>query len=331
MNSKIVLAHKRLSPAGVSCLHGCALLAGMFFWMAGATAQSTRPVKGRAHHTARKSTQHPAPSPEGPVSYVDPFIGTGGHGHTFLGASVPYGAVQVGPTNIVKGWDWCSGYHYSDSVLIGFSQMHLSGTGIGDLGDVLIMPYTGPVRTERGTQEDPGSGYASYYSHRHETARPGYYSVRLENYGVMAEMTASERVGFHKYTFPQGAPAHIIIDLQQGIGWDSAVETFIRLKDEHTIEGYRYSTGWAKDHRVWFAIRSSVPIKQWLVYDGKDLQQGVACKGNKVKGIISFDKSPGQVLLKGRIVSGEQRECAGQYCSGDPRLGFCSNGCSCKG
>ena len=283
MNSKIVLAYQRLSNAGVSSLHGWVLLAGMFFWTARVTAQSR---------------QHPVLPPEGPVSYVDPYIGTGGHGHTFLGASVPYGAVQVGPTNIVKGWDWCSGYHYSDSVLIGFSQMHLSGTGIGDLGDVLIMPCTGPIRTERGTQEDPGSGYASYYSHRHETARPGYYSVRLENYGVMAELTASERVGFHKYTFPQGAPAHIIIDLQQGIGWDSAVETFIRLKDEHTIEGYRYSKGWAVDQRVWFAIRSSVPIRQWLVYDGKDLQQGVACKGNKVKGIISFDKSPGQVLLK---------------------------------
>jgi predicted alpha-1,2-mannosidase len=233
-----------------------------------------------------------------PVSYVDPYIGTGGHGHTFLGASVPYGAVQVGPTNIVKGWDWCSGYHYSDSVLIGFSQMHLSGTGIGDLGDVLIMPYTGGIRTNTGTQENPVSGYGSHYTHRHEQARPGYYSVQLEDYGIRAEMTATERVGFHKYTFPKGSAAHIIIDLQQGIGWDAPVETYIRLKDAYTIEGYRYSKGWAVDHRVWFAIRSSVPLRQWLVYEGNEQKPGTGLKGKNVKGVISFREAPGKVLLK---------------------------------
>jgi putative alpha-1,2-mannosidase len=109
-----------------------------------------------------------------PVEYVDPYIGSGGHGHVFVGASVPFGAVQVGPTNIVKGWDWCSGYHYSDSVVIGFPQTHLSGTGIGDLGDVLIMPYTGKLRTNHGSQEDPTSGYGSHYSHANEKAFPGY-------------------------------------------------------------------------------------------------------------------------------------------------------------
>ncbi len=233
-----------------------------------------------------------------PVSYVDPYIGTGGHGHTFLGASVPYGAVQVGPTNIVKGWDWCSGYHYSDSVLIGFSQMHLSGTGIGDLGDVLIMPYTGAIRTNTGTQENPVSGYGSHYTHRHEQARPGYYSVQLEDYGIRAEMTATERVGFHKYTFPKGSAAHIIIDLQQGIGWDAPVETYIRQKDAYTIEGYRYSKGWAVDHRVWFAIRSSVPLRHWLVYEGNVQKPGAGLKGKNVKGVISFGEAPGQVLLK---------------------------------
>lgn len=233
-----------------------------------------------------------------PLSYVDPYIGTGGHGHTFLGASVPYGAVQAGPTNIVKGWDWCSGYHYSDSILIGFSQLHLSGTGIGDLGDVLIMPYTGVIKTNRGTQGNPGSGYASHYTHQHETARPGYYSVRLEDYGIKAELTASERVGFHKYTFPKGQPAHIIIDLQQGIGWDQPVETFIRQKDEYTIEGYRFSKGWAVDQRVWFAIRSSVPVRQWNVYEGDELKPGKELKAKNVKGVLSFDAAPGQVLLK---------------------------------
>src|ERR1700760_2833332 len=115
------------------------------------------------------------------IDYVDPYIGTGGHGHVFLGASVPFGAVQTGPSNINKGWDWCSGYHYSDSVVKGFAQNHLNGTGIPDLGDILIMPYTGPVRTEPGSQKDPSSGYASHYDHRQEIARPGYYSLWLKD------------------------------------------------------------------------------------------------------------------------------------------------------
>lgn len=232
------------------------------------------------------------------VASVDPYIGSGGHGHVFVGASVPYGAVQTGPTNIVKGWDWCSGYHYSDSVLIGFSQMHLSGTGIGDLGDVLVMPYTGKVRTNRGTQEDPTSGYGSHYSHDRETARPGYYSVQLDDYNIKAELTASERVALHRYTFPKDQPANIIIDLKEGIGWDAPVETFIRQVDEYTLEGYRYSKGWAEDQRLWFAIKSSVPVKQFLVFDGDTKQAGNSVKSKAAKGVISFDKSPGQVMLK---------------------------------
>lgn len=232
------------------------------------------------------------------TEYVDPYIGTGGHGHVFLGASVPYGAVQTGPTNIVKGWDWCSGYHYSDNVLIGFSQMHLSGTGIGDLGDVLVMPYTGKVRTNRGTQEDPTSGYGSHYAHDRETARPGYYSVQLDDYNIKAELTASERVALHRYTFPKDQPANIIIDLKEGIGWDAPVETFIRQVDEYTLEGYRYSKGWAEDQRVWFAVKLSVPVKQFLVFDGDSKQTGNFVKSNAAKGVISFDKSPGQVMLK---------------------------------
>lgn len=232
------------------------------------------------------------------VASVDPYIGSGGHGHVFVGASVPYGAVQTGPTNIVKGWDWCSGYHYSDSVLIGFSQMHLSGTGIGDLGDVLVMPYTGKVRTNRGTQEDPTSGYGSHYSHKGETVRPGYYAVQLNDYNIKAELTASERVALHRYTFPKDQQANIIIDLKEGIGWDAPVETFIRQVDEYTLEGYRYSKGWAEDQRLWFAIKSSVPVKQFLVFDGDTQQTGNSVKSKTAKGVIVFDKSPGQVMLK---------------------------------
>lgn len=233
-----------------------------------------------------------------PSEYVNPYIGTGGHGHVFLGASVPFGAVQVGPTNIVKGWDWCSGYHYSDSVVIGFPQMHLSGTGIGDLGDVLIMPYTGKIRTNHGSQENPTTGYGSHYTHAHETAKPGYYAVQLEDYNIKVELTASERVGFHKYTFPAGQEGHIIVDLKEGIGWDAPVETFIQKKDEYTLVGYRYSKGWAEDQRLWFAIKSNVPVKDFVVFDGDKQLSGTEGKGKTIKGVINFDKAPAEAMLK---------------------------------
>ncbi|RFS23024.1 glycoside hydrolase family 92 protein [Chitinophaga silvatica] len=232
------------------------------------------------------------------LANVDPYIGSGGHGHVFVGASVPFGAVQVGPTNIVKGWDWCSGYHYSDSVVVGFPQLHLSGTGIGDLGDVLIMPYTGAVRTEKGTQTNPTSGYGSHYSHDREIARPGYYAVQLDDYNIKVELTASERVGFHRYTFPKQGQSNIIIDLNEGIGWDAPVETFIKKVDDYTLEGYRYSKGWAADQRVWFTIKSSAPIKKFLVFDNNTAKEGTEVKAKQAKGVIVFEKSPGEVKLK---------------------------------
>src|SRR5688500_14384188 len=157
--------------------------------------------------------------------YVDPFIGTGFHGHVFLGANVPFGAVQLGPVNISEGWDWCSGYHYSDSTIIGFSHTHLSGTGIGDLGDILIIPVTGNVLPEK-------QNYFSLFSHNEEIARAGFYSVHLNRYDIKAELTATNRVGFHQYTFPESDNAQIIIDLEQGIGWDSPVETMLKKRSE---------------------------------------------------------------------------------------------------
>src|SRR5258705_9462801 len=172
------------------------------------------------------------------TSYVDPYIGSGGHGHVFVGASVPFGAVQLGPDNIFKGWDWCSGYNYADSLIIGFAHTHLSGTGIGDLADVLIMPYTGPVKIDKGTEKDHSAGYGSLYKHENEIVRPGYYSVKLDDYNIRVELTASERVGFHRYYFPADKEAHVIIDLKEGIN-DQSMETFIQKTDAYTLEGYR--------------------------------------------------------------------------------------------
>lgn len=218
--------------------------------------------------------------------FVDPLIGSGGHGHVFVGASVPFGAVQLGPNNIYKGWDWCSGYHYSDSLIIGFSHLHLSGTGIGDLGDVLIMPVTGEVKLDKGRQEFPHRGYLSTFSHKNETVRPGYYFVKLDN-GVAVELTASERVGFHKYLFPQGKEAHLIIDLKEGIN-DKSTDTYLELADEFTLKGYRFSSGWAKEQQVYFAVRSSKPIENLVIYNEDKPVTGAKGQGNSVKGVLGF-------------------------------------------
>ena len=231
--------------------------------------------------------------------YVDPFIGTGYHGHVFLGANVPFGGVQVGPTNYVKGWDWCSGYHYSDSIVTGFSQLHLSGTGIGDLGDVLITPFTGELKTSPGTQDKPLSGYASLYSHKDETARPGYYSVIMKGYDILAELTASERVAVHRYTFPEAREAHIAINLTDGIGWDKPTEAFIKKVDSQTYTGYRFSTGWAKDQRLYFAIRLSKPIGSFQLFNDQKPEPGDSIKGEKILGMFNFSTSKGdKILLK---------------------------------
>jgi predicted alpha-1,2-mannosidase len=231
------------------------------------------------------------------TSKVDPYIGSGGHGHVFLGASVPFGAVQAGPENFYKGWDWCSGYNYRDSVLIGFSQTHLSGTGIGDLSDILIMPYTGPVKTDKGIEKTPGSGYASHYSHKNEIAHPGYYAVKLDDYGIKVELTASERVAFHQYHFPEGKEAHVIIDLKEGIN-DKSTETYLKQIDDHTIEGYRFSKGWAKNQWLFFAIRSSESLSKFNIYEDNTPLEGQDQKGQSLKGVISFADAPSTLKLK---------------------------------
>ena len=192
--------------------------------------------------------------------YVDPRIGTGGHGHVFVGANVPFGLVQLGPTSIPQEWDWTSGYHESDSTVIGFSHTQLSGTSIDDLFDLTVMPDVGEVTCARGTEEDPASGLWSYADRTKEVVRPGYYSVPLVRYGITAEMTATSRVGFHRYTFPAADDAAVIFDLENGGCWDKATETHIEPSGDSRLVGWRYSTGWAKDQRVWFVAEFSRPF-----------------------------------------------------------------------
>ncbi|WP_246029449.1 GH92 family glycosyl hydrolase [Pedobacter nototheniae] len=231
------------------------------------------------------------------TKYVDPIIGSAKHGHVFVGANVPYGAVQLGPNNIFEGWDWCSGYNYSSNTITGFAHTHLSGTGIGDLGDISIMPATGKLIVEKGQKDNLENGYVSTFSHNNETAKAGYYSVLLDKYDVKAELTATERVGFHQYTFKKGAETpHIILDLADGIGWDKPVATQIKQIDAQTIVGYRNSKGWSNDQRLYFVIKLSQAIKNLIVYDSTVVKNGKDIKGVKLRAAINFDAIANNVL-----------------------------------
>ena len=187
------------------------------------------------------------------TDYVNPTIGTGGHGHVFLGANVPFGYVQLGPTQHTRGWDWCSGYHTSDSVLIGFGHQHLSGTGIGDLGDVALLPVTNRDQRE------------VVFKHDDETVRPGYYAVKLHDAGryyVNVELTATQRTGMHRYTFASSIDtALLLLDLGQGIGWDSPREVQMRQLSPRLIIGYRHSMGWARRQRDFLSMEFSRDVK----------------------------------------------------------------------
>lgn len=237
---------------------------------------------------------------EGLLQYVDPYIGSGYHGHVFVGTSVPYGMVQLGPSNIHKGWDWCSGYHYSDSILIGFSHTHLSGTGCTDLGDILIMPLN-EIRTPRGNQDDIRDGYASRYSHDNEISRPEYYSLLLDRYNIKAELTATDRVGFHRYTYPEGKPASILIDLREGNG-SNAYDSYIRKIDDYTVEGYRYVRGWSPSRKVYFVLKSDKKIEQFTAYDDNTPKPWDQLKVASVKSVLTFGNVK-QVKIKVAISS----------------------------
>ena len=193
-------------------------------------------------------------APEDYAGYVDTKIGSGGHGHVFVGASVPFGLVQLGPTSIPQQWDWCSGYHDSDSTVIGFSHTHLEGTGIGDLFDITVMPVTGSVEYSR-------EGLWSYADRSREVAEPDYYSVPLLRYDILAEMTATSRVGFHRYTFPASDSTAIVFDLENGGCWDKAMDTRIEAEGNDALKGWRFSRGWARNQKVFFYAKFSKPFE----------------------------------------------------------------------
>ncbi len=231
------------------------------------------------------------------TGYVDPFIGTGGHGHTYPGATVPFGMVQVSPDNGTSGWDWCSGYHYSDSIISGFGQLHLSGTGIGDLADILLMPINKKVDLtgEAKTKED--LPYTSQFSHDQESASPGYYKVYLKDPKIEVELGATQRTAYHRYQYDDSeGEQSMIIDLGFAINWDKPVKTAITIENETTLSGYRHSVGWAKNQKVFFVAKFSKPITSKIM-----VQDGVGVAENKVSGTktaaqLFFAKNEGKTV-----------------------------------
>lgn len=222
------------------------------------------------------------------VDKVDPFVGTGGHGHTYPGAVVPFGMVQVSPDNGTEGWDWCSGYHYSDSLIAGFSQTHLSGTGIGDLCDVSFMPQYLPDLARNPRQK---------FSHANESAEPGFYTVTLNN-KINVALTATERVGLHQYQFPADSAKGVVLDLGFRINWDKPTETRITVVNDTLVTGMRRSTGWARKQWVYFAAVFSEPIQKTQLLDSVKTKAGKEVHGVKAKALFTFAKGPKPLLLK---------------------------------
>jgi predicted alpha-1,2-mannosidase len=259
---------------------------------------------------------------------VDPFIGTGGDGHTFPGAVVPFGMIQLSPDTQIRerkdAYGWAAGYRYEDHTIVGFSHTHFSGTGHSDLGDVLLMPIAGEVKLERGTPAQPGSGYASRFSHTSEVAEPGYYAVTLEDYAVRAELTAGARVGMHRYRFPADRPAHVLIDLRTSL-YDypgKVLWSRLRLRRDGSVTGFRETRGWAPGRQLYFALRFSRPISAHEFHDtetdvpykgfpppgARQPRERAQLEGRQLIGAFDFADARGQVLLVKVAISSVSEE-----------------------
>lgn len=249
---------------------------------------------------------------------VDPFIGTGGEGHTYPGATVPFGMVQLSPDTRIqpreKAYGWAAGYRYDDSSIVGFSHTHFSGTGHSDLGDILLMPFTGTPGLERGDPEKPRSGYASRFRHADEEAKPGYYAVTLDDYKVRAELTTSARVGVHRYAFPRGTDAKVLLDMRTSM-YDypgKVLWSRVRVRADGTVTGFRETRGWAPGRQLYFAMRFSRPLaghelhntEQDIVYKGfpppgeKDPAQRAQIEGRQLVGTFNFGKLDAPLVVK---------------------------------
>ncbi len=221
------------------------------------------------------------------VDFVNPFIGTGGHGHTYPGATLPFGMVQVGPDNGTSGWDYSSGYNYEDTMIAGFSHTHLSGTGVGDLCDISVLPMVGVPDTNL---------VRSSFSHKEERASPGFYGVRLRDFKVYAEMTASLRCAMHRYAFPKSDSSSIRFNLGFEINTDKTTESYWKKIDDSTFVGYRFSTGWAKIQKVFFAVRLSKPVKSTTVFVDNVQSNNLEVIGKKVVSYLNYNTDRGEAI-----------------------------------
>jgi predicted alpha-1,2-mannosidase len=233
-----------------------------------------------------------------PVDEALPLVGTGGHGHTYPGATVPFGFVQLSPDTPIKGWDACAGYHYSDSSILGFSHTHLSGTGIGDLGDLLVLPVTGKLEESDNYQPLAAERLRSGFSHDNEIVQPGYYRVLLDKYHVLAELTATAHAGMHRYTFPASKQSHILIDLVHGLN-SQVTEASLKVEKKNLVTGYRSTSGWAKRRTIYFALECSQPWSSFgLEASGKPLPSDqTEIKSKNVRAHLDFKTSAGKQVL----------------------------------
>ncbi len=228
------------------------------------------------------------------ADYVDPFIGTGGNGHTYPGATVPFGMVQLSPDTKTNDWDHCSGYQYDDKVILGFSLTHLSGTGVGDYGDFRFVPIKGKLKFYPGLD----TGYTSQFRKETEKAQAGYYTVFLDNYDIKVELTATTRSGFQRYTFPQTNKAHILIDLKESITKEKVLDAEIRVLSNHEIMGYRHVDGWAKDRYIYFYADFSKPFQSVGIWDNGNVKNNLRyAKGTALKVFVNYKTKKGEQIL----------------------------------
>lgn len=246
------------------------------------------------------------------LQFVDPRIGTGGHGHCFPGSSVPFGAVQLSPDTFNDNWDWCSGYHISDNSIMGFSHTHLSGTGCGDLLDFLVMAGTGPVKLVPGSREQPQLGYRSRFDHKDEISQPGYYSVLLKDSGIHVELTSTERTGLHKYTFPQSTDAWLIVDLSHSYlsnGKSTVVSAELRNPASNTLAGGHITRAWGRDRHCYFTLQvSKKPSKIVLYSADQPTAQPGTLQGDNLKAVLHFATQPNEMIYVRTGISGVSAE-----------------------
>ena len=255
-----------------------------------------------------------------PANYVDPFIGTGGHGHTYPGATVPFGMVQFSPDTRMNDWDGCSGYHTSDNTILGFSTTHLSGTGCSDYGDFRFMPIVGEVKLDKGDEADTKSGYRSAFQHENEDAKAGYYAVLLDDYNTKVELTTGDRVGMMRCTFPQGADAHLLLDMVEGVNDEFVYESFLQIESECAISGFRKTRDWAKEQYLYFYAEFSKPFKNYTFINKGQPTKEMRVESDFIKAWFDFETNEPVVMriaLSAVDVEGAKNNLKAELADGD--------------